>query len=168
MRTALLALLLSLAAPAAFAAPTTVIVVRHAEKAKDPGDGDPELTPAGQARAESLARTLRSLPVSTIYSTRYRRNRATAAPLATARKLEVQLYEAHEEGALARRIREAHRGETVVVVAHSDTVPALLEAFGAGPKLTLGDRDYDGLWVVRIEDDGRASRLDLHHGAPNP
>ena len=35
---------------------TTVILIRHAEKVIDPNNNDPDLSPAGQARAQELAR----------------------------------------------------------------------------------------------------------------
>ena len=41
-------------APAALAAPDLVILVRHAEKAAEPGN-DPALSPEGAQRAQALA-----------------------------------------------------------------------------------------------------------------
>src|SRR5712691_7026353 len=35
---------------------TTVILIRHAEKVVDPNNNDPDLSPAGQARAQELVR----------------------------------------------------------------------------------------------------------------
>src|SRR5690242_8447292 len=66
---------------------TTIILVRHAEKNTDPAVKDPELTPAGTARAQALAQMLMKSGVTAIYTTPYARTRSTAAPLATALKL---------------------------------------------------------------------------------
>jgi broad specificity phosphatase PhoE len=162
---------LTLGAPPAPPAPraSTIVVVRHAEKAADPEKtGDPPLTPAGEKRAQALADALRSLPVRAIFSTPFKRTSATAAPLAAAKKLEVQRYEAGQEAALATRLGKEHAGETVVVVAHSDTIPALVEALGGAPRPSLTLTDYDGLFVVVRGPDGTVTLVPLHYGAPNP
>ena len=84
MRTlrAVLAVVVVLALRASAAEPvTTVIVVRHAEKAAEPA-ADPPLTAEGIARAEVLSKLLSTMPVTAILSTDYVRTRSTAAPLA--------------------------------------------------------------------------------------
>jgi Histidine phosphatase superfamily (branch 1) len=58
---------------------TTIIMVRHAER--DPGT-DPPLNAEGQARAQSLAKTLGENGVTAIYTVDYLRNRQTVQPLA--------------------------------------------------------------------------------------
>src|SRR5262245_40428559 len=75
------------AGPASTSAePALVLLVRHAEKAKDAGN-DPPLTAAGTQRAEDLALALRDAGVTTIVTTQLRRTGDTARPLATALKL---------------------------------------------------------------------------------
>jgi broad specificity phosphatase PhoE len=124
-------------APAALAAPDLVILVRHAEKATEPGN-DPALSPEGAQRAQALADALKGLRVSTIITTQYRRTRDTAAPLAQALGLQPQVIETRKGDMpghvqqLADTVR-AQSG-TVVVVGHSNTVTPLLAALG-GPQL---------------------------------
>src|SRR5258708_15506218 len=64
---------------------TTVIVIRHAEKAAV-SESDPPLSAAGEARAALLARVLRDTPgpgpLDAIYISSALRNPLTAAPLA--------------------------------------------------------------------------------------
>ncbi|HEU0080180.1 MAG TPA: histidine phosphatase family protein, partial [Longimicrobiaceae bacterium] len=84
-RLPLAALLLALcgcAAPVRAAAqePTTVVVVRHAEKAAAGGQ-DPELSEAGAARAGALAAALADAGVDAVVTTQLRRTRLTAQPL---------------------------------------------------------------------------------------
>jgi hypothetical protein len=55
---------------------TTVILVRHAEKADEPG-ADPALSAAGEARARALADALRDVKVAAVLTTPYRRTNAT-------------------------------------------------------------------------------------------
>ena len=49
-----------------------VVVVRHAEKAASDGK-DPDLSPAGRARAEALARILKDSGIATIFTTEFKR-----------------------------------------------------------------------------------------------
>jgi broad specificity phosphatase PhoE len=142
----------------------TVFIVRHAEK-EATGD-DPPLTAAGQQRAEALRDTLQPHPVAAAYTTNTLRTRSTLAPLATARGLEPRLYDASQQGALARRLREEHRGQTVLVVGHSNTVLPLIEALGAArPVATLTDADYDYLFEVTLQSDGMVTAQTHRYGA---
>ena len=74
---ALLLLCVLLASSAA--AQSTIFLVRHAEKKT--GD-DPDLTKAGHARAESLAKMLKDADITAIYTSEVKRTQQTAAPLA--------------------------------------------------------------------------------------
>src|SRR5437868_7185059 len=60
--------------------PTTILIVRHAEKASD-GD-DPPLTEAGMRRALALVQVAEDAGVKAVYTTQLKRNRDTAQPLA--------------------------------------------------------------------------------------
>ena len=71
----------------------TVIVTRHAEKAESPA-ADPELSPAGQRRAQLLAWMLASAGLNAIYSSEARRTRDTAQPLAERSGLPITSFEA--------------------------------------------------------------------------
>lgn len=150
---------LALAAPACAdaVADTLVVLVRHAEKADD-GGKDPALAPAGRARAESLAARLSGMRLDAVYATPYRRTRQTAEPAARAAGLAVREY-APDGVALLRALRESHRGQGVLVVGHSNTVPALVEALSGTAVPTIGDDEYGHLFVVAIAADGRARLL---------
>lgn len=146
---------------------TTVFLVRHAEKDPTPGLADPGLTPAGQQRAEALRDTLRTYPVAALYTTDTARTRATIAPLAKSLGLQPQVYDPKQPDVLATRLREQHRGQTVVVVGHSNTLLNLVDALGAPrPVPELTDADYDYLFEVTIPAQGAASARASHYGAP--
>jgi broad specificity phosphatase PhoE len=51
---------------------------------------------------------------------------------------------------MAGLIRERHAGETVLVVSHSNTVPAIINALGGGPLEDLNQDEYDDLFVVTL------------------
>ncbi len=147
---------------------TTVILVRHAEK--DSVGDDPVLIEGGIERARSLAHVLGEANVSAIYATQYSRTRQTAQPVADVFGMDVfQLGTGAEyvQG-MVDLIRSAHVGETVVVVSHSNTVPAIIEALGAGPAPSIDEDEYDDLFVVTIDDEGEAGLLALRYGAETP
>ncbi|MGD9301239.1 MAG: histidine phosphatase family protein, partial [Desulfobacterales bacterium] len=60
---------------------TTVIMVRHAERAKEPGDS--ALTPEGRQRAQALVSAIGAREITAIYSPNRGRNQETVQPLAT-------------------------------------------------------------------------------------
>ena len=155
----------ALALPAA-ATPDLVILVRHAERASEPA-GDPGLTPAGEQRAQALAQALAGTPVNAIITTQFRRTRDTAAPLARALGLTPLVVEAQAGGAggHAQAVADAVRAQTgtVLVVGHSNTVPAILQALG-GPQLPdLCETSFHHVFLVRP---GRGW-MQLGYGAPS-
>ena len=152
----LLALLLILPART-HAQTTTVIVVRHAEKV----DTSPEspLSEAGQARAEALAAALADARVDAIFVTQYPRSRLSAEPLARLLGLTPRVVEAGGETAahalaLAERIRTEAAGRTVLVIGHSNTVPAIVAALGGGDVGTIADPEYDHMFIVLTDSAG--------------
>lgn len=162
-------LLVVLAAAAAMReddAETTVILVRHAEKAMAPGD-DPALSEAGRKRADALRRVLEKADVSAIYATQYQRTQQTVEPLAKALKIPVTKMEAAGTEKLVAQIRQKHGGETVLVAGHSNTVPEIMKALGVGQPPTIGDGDFDNLFVVTISKTGPSRLLHLQYGKDN-
>ena len=104
---------------------TNIYFIRHAEKDRtDPEESDPELTVTGKERANYWAKVMQHIPLSTVYSTNYRRTLATAEPTAAARELSVTLYDPAQTD--PNLWWEAHRGESILVVGHSNTTPALV------------------------------------------
>ena len=146
---------------------TTVILVRHAEKA-DAGD-DPPLTEGGKDRALALAHVLGEVDVDAVYSTPYARTRETAWPLAQLQGLPVTEVPADDYGErMATLIRSQHVGDIVVAVSHSNTVPVLIQELGAGPAPVIEEDEYDDLYVVTIDALGKAMLLNLRYGRESP
>lgn len=128
---------------------STVFVVRHAQKA-DPQDNTPgaALSAQGKAAADQLAATLRSAGIQGVFATQTTRARDTARPTATLFGLEVTEYYAPAD--LATLINEKWFGRPVLIVGHSNTVPALIEALGGDPIGELGSDEYDNLFILSI------------------
>jgi 2,3-bisphosphoglycerate-dependent phosphoglycerate mutase len=143
---------------------TTVILVRHGEKAGP--SGDVPLSEAGQARAAELSRVLAGLKLDAIYTTPFERTRKTAAPTAT--KLGLQAVEIAAEKTyaadMAKLIHEKHEGGTVLVVGHSNTTRDVILALG-GNVPEIKDSTYDDLFVVTLVDGAAPRVLSLRYGA---
>ena len=156
-------------------ATTTVIFVRHAEKMTDADD--PGLTAAGQRRAAELARQLVDADVvpgkgvDAVYSTPYRRTEETARPVADALNLQVLPYEATDdadraEAAMDEIVRD-HKGEIILVVGHSDTVPVMIGAMGASKNVPfIEDDEYDNMYIVSIPWFGKTKTIRVRYGEP--
>lgn len=144
---------------------TTVILVRHAEKAAEGGD-NPALSEQGRKRANALRHALEKAHVSAIYATQYQRTQQTVQPLADAVKTQVTQIDAADTKKLVAQIREKHRGETVVVAGHSNTVPAVMKAFGASDVPAIADGDYDNLFVLTFAEKAPVKVLHLRYGPP--
>jgi 2,3-bisphosphoglycerate-dependent phosphoglycerate mutase len=146
---------------------TTVILVRHAEKNIEPNNPDPDLSPAGQARAQELARMLSDAGVNAIYATQYKRTQETVKPLADRLGLPVSLVDAKEMAELLRQILTNHRGQTIFVSGHNNTVPELATALG-GEKLPLiPESEFDNMFIVTVYRFGRAKVVKLKYGNPS-
>lgn len=138
---------------------TTVIVVRHAEKASGP-TSDPPLAPEGRLRAHTLAGLAEAAGVTAVYATPYRRTVDTGRPTADRLGVPLETVPVGEGGiaaharALAERIRDAHGGEAVLVVGHSNTVPAIVEALTGVSIPDLDEEEYDRVFVVVFGPEG--------------
>lgn len=132
------------AAPVA-ALPDTIYVMRHLER--DPGQ-DPDLNAVGAANAERLASWFARNPPKAIYVSQFRRSQQTAAPLAKKLKLSPVGYQARAPEAIYDGVR-ASKGP-VLIVAHNNTVPVIVEALG-GPKAAgdLEETDYGRIWILQ-------------------
>jgi broad specificity phosphatase PhoE len=146
--------------------PTTLLIVRHADR----DAGVDALNAAGAARAQELVHVGEKSGVAAIYRSDTNRARDTAAPLATALGLTPVVYIATDTSALVEEIFAEHRGEKVLVVGHSNTVPDIIEAAG-GPSLPeLDDKDFDNVFVLTVCRCVRGGRLlvNLQYGAVSP
>lgn len=139
-----------------------VVLVRHAEKASD-DPRDPSLSEAGQARAQRLADALADAPLAAAYATAYRRTRSTAAPSAARHGIAVTTYDASQPAAaFAERLRETHAEGTVLIVGHSNTVPALAAALCGCEVAPMREDEFDRRIDIRIAVDGQV-RIEQRH-----
>ncbi len=139
-------------------AQTTIFLVRHAEKVDS--SRDPELSLQGKARAVRLMELLSEVGIDQIYSTDYKRTRNTAKPLAEKLDLFIESYRPFEEELVAT-LKEGMDGKQILVVGHSNTIPALVnQLIDDKAYEQLPDDAYSNLFVVTIID-GKATHYVL-------
>ncbi len=130
-----------------------IVVVRHAEKS-DQNPTDPPLSAEGQQRAQALAGVLADAKVSAIYTSQFARAKQTAAPLAQAQGVAITERPVTEANLatysadLVREIRANHRGQTVLVVSHSNTVPEIVGTLAGVAVAPIGEGEYSRLYAV--------------------
>ena len=124
-----------------------VYLVRHAEKQPD-GSRDPELTKAGEQRAEKLADWLGAKGIQDIWSSDYIRTRDTAKPLLAKLKLGLSIYDPGKLTALSEKLLDNQH--TALVVGHSNTTPELAKLLCQCEIAEMDESEYDRLIVISI------------------
>ncbi len=142
----ILLVLLSALFASAVAAEEVVFIVRHAEKATT-GGADPDLSTAGHARAKRLRAVLRDARVARIFVTEFKRTKQTAAPLGGLLPASsTETVPAANMSTLLTRVRAS--GGNVLVVGHSNTVPAVIAGLGITTPIQIAESDFDNLFVL--------------------
>jgi broad specificity phosphatase PhoE len=130
---------------------TTVFVLRHAETASGQGE-DPPLSPAGELRAARLREIFgqagADLAIDGIVVSEFRRSQETARPLANALGIPVVVVASSDPGAVARRALAEFRGKRVMIIGHSNTVPAIVESLSGQQVPPMGETDFGTAYVV--------------------
>jgi len=133
------------------ASTTTVFVIRHAEASNEAG-GDPALSPAGESRAARLVEVFAAQPgefaLDGIIVSEFRRTQETARPLANALGIPVVVVPADDARAAARRALDEFHGGRVLIVGHSNTVPAIVRELSGDQVPAIAESDYGTVYVV--------------------
>jgi phosphohistidine phosphatase SixA len=154
---------------AAFAEPSQVIVVRHAERAQEPKD-DPALSQEGQQRADLLALVLASANVQAIVTTHYRRTQETAAPLAKRLGIVPTVFPVRrgEQSAHVAEVVAAVRSLSgvVLVVGHSNTVAGIVAGLSSSTPAPLCETTFANLFVSTLTSPASPA-VQLKYGKPD-
>lgn len=142
---------------------TTVILVRHAEKAKS-NDNNPNLSEIGQQRAKTLAQILKNVGINAIYATEFTRTQETAKPLSEIINIPIKIIEAKNTDKLLNEIENKHKGENILVVGHSNTLPFIIERLGNIKIQEINENEYNNLFILNISKNDKAKLLDLKYG----
>jgi phosphohistidine phosphatase SixA len=153
------------------AAEQVFFFVRHAERAaaaQSPGSSqhsmlaeDPPLSAAGERRAARLAAILSASGIKAIYTTEFKRTRQTAAPLAGKLGITPVMSAAKDPAPLIAQLKKAQA--PALVVGHANTVPDLIKALGVAEAVSIGDNEYDNLFVVVRSESGTATLIRLKY-----
>jgi broad specificity phosphatase PhoE len=145
---------------------TTIVLVRHAEKANDHST-DPALSPTGQARAMALAAALKDANVAAIYSTPFKRTKATAEPVA--KRFGLPVTERNSTAtALAQEVLAHHGGKVVLIVGHSNTVPDLVKSLSAHRVRAFTESEFDRIFIITRPRSGPAPLIETRYGQSAP
>ncbi|MBF03506.1 MAG: hypothetical protein CMP76_09440 [Flavobacterium sp.] len=131
---------------------TKIILVRHAEKMLD-GSKDPELTTEGKQRAERLRFLLSDINVNQIFSSPYKRTKNTVAPVAASKNITIEIYNPKDPN-FSTYLWSKVKGETAIVVGHSNSIPALVnQLIGKDKFKELTEDVYSKIWILTYSDE---------------
>ena len=133
-----------------------VVIVRHAEKAAN-GGSDPDLSSAGRARADELARILKDSGITAIFTSEFKRTQETAAPSATSIGVTATVIPAKDTAALVAKLHQLNGN--ALVVGHGDTIPNIIKALGIDSPINIPDEDYSEFLIVVLDDKPQLFRL---------
>ncbi|MDX6306266.1 MAG: hypothetical protein QOI77_3235 [Blastocatellia bacterium] len=147
---------------------TTVILVRHAEKIIDPNNSDPDLSPAGQARAQEIVRIFGDTGINAIYATQYKRTQQTVKPLADKLGLPINQVNSKSTADLLTQIRSQNSGQIIFIAGHNNTVPEIIAALGGSTFPVIPETEFDNLYIVTVYRTGKAKVVKLKYGNSLP
>lgn len=140
--------------------PSTVVLVRHAEP--QTSGGDPGLTAAGRKRAELLGFMFQNAGVTALFTSELRRTKETAKPLAARVSLVPAVLTGLNTAADRDRVLAVPSG-VALVIGHTNTVPQLIDALGAGNNVQIAENEFDRMFIVSLRGAGGASLLSLRY-----
>lgn len=145
---------------------TVVLVTRHAER-DDAGTCAPATIHGsrnvpisfvdGQSpRAQALASVCGDAGIAAIYVSEFCRTRQTVEPLATRLGVQPTTADQYLENLsvdvdnLVTRVLSENRGQVVLIVGHSNTIPPIIEGLSGVTVSPIGEGEFDNLFVVTI------------------
>ena len=136
---------------------TTYYFIRHAEKDRsDKTNKDPNLIQKGVLRAAKWSFVLENVDFDAVYSTNYNRTKQTAQPTAEKKGLDVTIYDPRQ--LFSEEFANNTKGQTVLIVGHSNTTPAFVNAvLGTKKHNSIDDNNNANLYIVTISPSGEKS-----------
>ena len=140
---------------------STYYLIRHAEKERtDKSNRNPNLNDIGLERAQNWRVHFNTIKFDAIYSTEYNRTKQTALPTAEAKNLDIQFYDPSDMNIEA--FIETTKGQTVLVVGHSNTTPKFVNSLLGNKKYEdIADNNNANLYIVTLSKSGKTSELSV-------
>ena len=148
-----------------------IFVLRHADKKTAPGADD--LTSAGRARAQLLARMIGESGLSAAFCSNAKRTQLTLKPLKDLLGAGLKITEVTIDGAdqpdkhvdtIVAAINGLGSDVIAAIVSHSNTVPLIIAGLGGGDVGPIEDDEFDKLFVL-FDGPGGKTVLKLRYGA---
>ena len=122
----------------------TIILFRHAEKMNT--SRDPDLSPVGIERSNTLFHMLKDLEITAIYSTSYKRTMQTIQPLADSLELPVNPYDPRDLTGFSEMLKKTTG--VILVSGHSNTTPTLSSLILGYEVAKINEDEYDNLYII--------------------
>lgn len=145
-------------------APTTIVIVRHAEKSAV--SGDVPISDEGKARAKLLAAMLEPAGVSAIFCSELTFNQETAQPIADQLKLAPIVIPVRDSARLVEELRKRAPGSVTLLVGHSSSIPEIIEKLGGVRPTSIDPQTYDRLFIVTRWEQAPVSVIEMRYGMP--
>jgi broad specificity phosphatase PhoE len=124
----------------------TFYIVRHAEKLNS--SDDTPLSSAGLQRAETLADSLITKGVDSIFASTRLRTQQTARPLALRLNKQVKIYGLDSVASFTHKIKKLKK--TVLIVSHTNFIPQIVNILSGQTIDPIAESDYDNFYKVTI------------------
>ncbi|MFZ9363568.1 MAG: SixA phosphatase family protein, partial [Arenimonas sp.] len=130
---------------------------------------DPPLSAAGEQRAMILAGRLANANPAAIYTSQYQRTQLTAKRLAQAIGIGITVVPIDKANAgeipqqLRERICAQPANTSAVIIGHSNTIPAIAEAWTAESVRPIADDEYNRILIIKLKDCQAAGWLDIRY-----
>ncbi len=129
---------------AAFAdAPRQIFLSRHMEKAMS--GQDPALSPCGVAQAQAFAAQLKDTPLPWLMHTPYQRTKQTAEAFSQQGR-QLLSYDPRQLDQLSTELN--NKAGNVLVIGHSNTIPALVAKLTGETVAPLTEQDYGRIYIL--------------------
>ncbi|MFV8271135.1 histidine phosphatase family protein [Flavobacterium sp. GT2N3] len=135
---------------------TTYYFIRHAEKVDN--SQNPDLSEIGLERATLWKKIFSEIDFDEIYSTDYKRTTQTATPTATAKKIQIKLY--NPKTISIDSFKKETLGKKVLIVGHSNTTANFVNQIINQKKYAaIEDTTFGNLYIVTIKGDSITYQL---------
>lgn len=139
---------------------TTIYLIRHAEKAE--GSADPGLSDQGKDRAAKWGSYFEDKNITNYYSTNYKRTTETMTAISafmskmpavgSSKQFRAEGYDPNN--LLLSEVAKKNAGKNILVVGHSNTIPAQVNKLIGENKYTdMQENEYGNLYIIKINGD---------------
>jgi broad specificity phosphatase PhoE len=157
-----LTLAVAFVAPNAAYSQDVIFLVRHADRASN--EPDSVLSKGGEERAQCLVHVLKDASINAIFTSEFKRTQQTAGPVASEFHIEPKIIPRANTAELVKELK-ASKSFPILVVAHSETLPLIVQQLGAGTIAQPGALEYDKLFVVPVSKGKTLPVVVLHYCA---